>query len=124
MFVILFVKVVYDIYMGNDLQIGKLYRCSVSRDILAIDEGQYQDNIFRYILRTEKLYSFATTFSGAFDLTVLKPNTVFMLLDIVEQHFAGTKYIILKCLIEDRILYVPFSEQRFDKGYINLLEYV
>jgi hypothetical protein len=109
---------------SEDFQTGKLYRPNNSRDLLAIDEQQYKTNLINCIFRSEKLYSQATTFNGAFNMYVIKPNTVMLLLETKKNIVAGYPYHILKFLIEDKVLYVPLSEQRISMGYFFLLEEV
>lgn len=102
--------------------IGKLYRPNKSRDLLALDEHMYKSQLMHCIFRSEKLYSQATSFSGQFNMYVIKPNTTMLLLEIKKEYAAGLTYNVFKFLIEDKILYVPISEQRISMGYIFLLE--
>lgn len=104
------------------LQVGKLYRPDKSRDLLAIDEQQYKSNLISCIYRSEKLYSQANTFNGTFNMYVVKPNTVMLLLESKKDFFGGDTFYILKFLIEDKMLYIPISEKRISMGYIFLIE--
>lgn len=106
------------------LQVGKLYRPNKSRDLLALDDQLYRNYLASSIFRIEKLYSQASTFNGTFNMYVIKPNTIMLLLEIKKEFVTGHTYNILKFLIEEKVLYVPLSEQRINMGYIFLLEEV
>ena len=106
------------------LQTGKLY-CNNQDELLAITEHQYNTNLLPTILRIEKLYSTgAKTFKGKFDIIVLTPNTIILLLDVQKKFIAGIPIIVLKTLWEDKILYIPFSQQRNPELILKLIEQV